>query len=278
MSNEVVADLGHRARPHLVALAQNRCDVGRQLVERRRLRDPPVAEVRDPPERGLARTADPDRRVRLLHRTRALPDIPDPLGGQRVLDRGERVVGDLAASLERHAERVELAFDVTGTDADDRAAVREAVERRELLGRDQRMLVAGDEHVGHQTRARRVRGEVAERRDRVVPLRRHHFGGFARDRDVMAHRDVKEPRVVGRLRDLHHAVGCGVLLPRHRDAHRERLHRELHPVPEHPVGNNADDGSTHDGHTTDCSSLYACRPNSPPSRPTPLNLVPPNGA
>ena len=30
--------------------------------------------------------------------------------------------------------------------------------------------------------------------------------------------------------------------------------------------------------TTDWSSLYACRPNDPPSRPTPLALNPPNGA
>ena len=65
----------------------------------------------------------------------------------------------------------------------------------------ERVLVRGDEHVGHQPGARRVRGEVAERRDRVEPLRRHHLGRFARDRDVMAHRDVEEPGGVARLRD-----------------------------------------------------------------------------
>ena len=32
------------------------------------------------------------------------------------------------------------------------------------------------------------------------------------------------------------------------------------------------------GHTTDCRSLYACRPNTPPSRPTPLYFTPPKGA
>ena len=40
--DEVVADLGHRAGPHLVALAQDPLDVGGELVERRRLRDPAV--------------------------------------------------------------------------------------------------------------------------------------------------------------------------------------------------------------------------------------------
>ena len=47
-----------------------------------------------------------------------------------------------AAFGERHAEHVELAFDVAGADADDRAAARERVERRERLGRLQRVLIA----------------------------------------------------------------------------------------------------------------------------------------
>src|SRR5438552_16855564 len=37
-------------------------------------------------------------------------------------------------------------------------------------------------------------------------------------------------------------------------------------------------GAVHPGHTTDWSSEYAYNPNTPPSRPTPLILLPPHGA
>ena len=82
------------------------------------------------------------------------------------------------------------------------AAARERVERRERL----RGLRA-DAGTPRRTRwsSARVRvvcaARYAERRDRVEPLRRHHLGGLARDRDVVAHRDVEEPGVVARLRD-----------------------------------------------------------------------------
>ena len=140
---------------------------------RRALRDPAVAACRDPAQRGLARSADPDRRARLLHRARPLPDVLEaparagvlrPLVGERDGDRVDRLVGDRAALGERHAERVELAFDVAGADADDRAAARERVERRERLGGLQRVLVRGDEHVRHHARARRAAPRGTERR------------------------------------------------------------------------------------------------------------------
>ena len=92
---------------------------------------------------GLARSADPDRRVRLLHRSRALADIGvrpawpvvrRPFVGPRREDRVDRLVGDRAAARERHAERVEFALDVAGADAEDQASVRERVDRGERLG------------------------------------------------------------------------------------------------------------------------------------------------
>ena len=205
--DEVVADLGHRARPHLVALAQDRTRCRRRAG---RAASPAGSSRRRRARRAAAR-ACPIRRSRSAGAA-AAPDAaagrPRPPMRRRSTrscsasrDRVERLVGDRAPALERHAERVELAFHVTGADADDHAAVRERVERRERLRRLERMLVRGDEHVGHQPRARRVRGEEAERRDRVEPLRRHHLRRLARDRDVMAHRDVEEPGVVARLRD-----------------------------------------------------------------------------
>ena len=122
----------------------------------------PSPARRDAAQRGLARPADPDRRARLLHRPRPLPDVLEapagpgvlrPLVGERGGDRVDRFVGDRTALGERDAERVELAFDVTGADTDDRAAARERVERRERLRGLQRMLVRGDEHVRHHAGA-----------------------------------------------------------------------------------------------------------------------------
>ena len=186
-------------------------------------------------------------------------------------------------SRERHAERVELAFDVAGADADDRAAARERVERRERLGGLQRVLVRGDEHVGHQARARAsARRGSASVGDRVEPLRRHHLGGFARDRDVMAHRDVEEPGVVARLRDARPCRRrCRLAAPTASTTRTDSACTgSCIPYASDAVGNdrNRISASSQPGQTTDCSSLYAWRPKTPPSRPTPLILMPPNGA
>ena len=119
-------------------------DVVGQLLAGRALRDPAVAARRDASERGLAVAAHPDRRTRVLHRPRPLTDVleapvvPTVLGpfvGERGGDRVDRFVRARAALLERNAEHLELTFDVTHTDTDDRAAARERVERREGLGR-----------------------------------------------------------------------------------------------------------------------------------------------
>src|SRR5262249_6895312 len=71
----VVADLGHPARTHLVALAEDVRDVVGQPVGRRCLRNPSVADAGNAPQRGLAGATDPDRRMRLLHRTGPLTDV-----------------------------------------------------------------------------------------------------------------------------------------------------------------------------------------------------------
>ena len=92
--------------------------------------------------------------------------------------------------------------------------------------------------------------------------------------------------VVAGLRGAHEIGGRRVVLPRRRDAHTERLHRELHAVDELTARHHADRARRrdlrfrtggHPGHTMLCNSLYAWSPYDPPSRPTPLNLVPPNG-
>ena len=232
------------------------------------------------------------------------PGVLGPLVGAAPRDRVDRFVGDRTALGERDAERVELAFDVTGADADDRAAVRERVERRERLRGLQRVLVRRDVHVRHHAGAARACRDERERRDRVEPLRRHHLRRLARDRDVMAHRDVQE---AGGRRRLPRRRPCRrrsnrLALPLHGRPHarapgpaaaaRTRARRRGRWKPSRPSrlmapslaprGGCAAIGAPlrphYPGQTTDCSSLYACRPNTPPSRPTPLYFMPPNGA
>ena len=124
------------------------------------------------------------------------------------------------------------------------------------------------------------RREERERGDRVEPLRAHHLGGFARDRDVMAHRDVEEPGVVARLGD---ATMSSTRAPSR--SHGDDVRSESActgsciPYASTPSGTiETGPSERHPGQTTDCISLYACRPNTPPSRPTPLYFMPPNGA
>ena len=242
--DQVIADLRHRARAHAVPLAQDRRDVVGELIERRRLRDPPVGHRRDAAERRPPGAADPDRRMWLLHRRGRCPTSRVDSGPVHSSVRAAAMVDSARSVVSprplKDAERVELAFDVSGADADDRPPVRQEVERRERLGGGERRLVGGDEDVRHQPRARGVRREIGKRRDRIEPLRRHHLRGLARDGDVVADGDVQEPGVVARLRDADHVVDRSLSLPRHRHAHRQRLHRELHAVREDAVGNDRD--------------------------------------
>ena len=122
----------------------------------------------------------------------------------------------------------------------------------------------------------------AERRDRVEPLRRHHLGRLARDRDVIADRDVEEPGVVARLRDVDQVVRrwraraptattCAPTAPAPAAA------CPYTSTPSGTIETLGSHGRRQPGQTMDCISLYAWRPNEPPSRPTPLNFMPPNG-
>ena len=123
------------------------------------LRDPAVADAARP----AGARACPTRRSRSADAAAApgaaLADVADfhavrrgPLNSSphAATIAVDRLVGDAPALGERHAERVELAFDVPGTDAEDHPAARERVERRERLRRLERVAVRGDVHVGHE--------------------------------------------------------------------------------------------------------------------------------
>ena len=127
-----------------------------------RLRDPAVGHRRDAAQRG-----PPEPPIQIggcgccTGRGRC-PTSPVDSGpvhssvsAAAMIDSARSVVSP--RPLNGDAERVELAFDVTGADADDRAPVRERVEGGERLRGGERRLVRGDEHVRHQPRARRCR-------------------------------------------------------------------------------------------------------------------------
>ncbi len=131
----------------------------------------------------------------------------------------------------------------------------------------------------------RAYGSSARRGTRVSATGSNHWvliisAGSRVDRDVVADGDVEEPGGVARLRDVRPcrrpstlraptrpmsaptALGPAVG-SRRRGRPPERWKRSARVQP---------------GQTTDCISLYACSPNTPPSRPTPLYFMPPNGA
>ena len=182
-------------------------------------------------------------------------------------------------------ERVELLLDVPGTHAEDHPTAREHVERRELLGRLQRVAVRADEHVRQQPDLRRLPREEAERRrpgrTRSSTSRARARSGSRRGRTPPRRRtppgllSAPPGRARGRRprgrsptapRSACSAPARGAA-SRRRACRRGRCGRRRRSCsrPAQP------------GHTMLCSSEYAWSPNEPPSRPTPLYFVPPNG-
>ena len=177
-------------------------------------------------------------------------------------DRVDRLVGDRAALRERNAERVELAFHVTGADAEQQATARQRVDRRERLRGLERMPVRRDVHVGHQARALACarRGTRASRPDRTTwsTSSRPARAGWRRD-GTRRRRGSRRRRTPARRAPCRRR--CRLSLPRHRDARRERLDRELDPVGDDAVGNDRNclrsrwHRRDQPGQTTDWSSL-----------------------
>ena len=194
------------------------------------MRQPTVGEARGATDRGRARTGDPHRRTRLLHRARARAVAVDPFVLERVDEHGKLLVDELAAPVEVDTETLELRLDVAGADPHDGAATRQVVERRELLGGDERVTVG--EHV-------RVREQVGvgchgchprQRADAVLPERAHPRRVVLGERDVVAHADVVVPVLVGLPGDAGELGDAGVALPVGCDHQALGLDRQLHPV------------------------------------------------
>ena len=175
-------------------------------VGRRRLRDPAVADA----ARRVAARACPNRRSRsagaaaapdaAAGRPRSYfqrgPSCSRPLVGPRREDRVDRLVGDRAALANGTPSASNSPSTWPAPTPKISAPVRERVDGRERLGRLERVAVRSDVHVGHQPRGLRVapRGSRASATG-SNHVRRHRLGRLARDRDVVARRDVEEARL-----------------------------------------------------------------------------------
>jgi hypothetical protein len=105
---------------------------------------------------------------------------------------------------ERRTERGELALEVARGHPEDDPALGQRVQRRHPLGRDERVAVAGDEHVAVEpdpARGRRGDGERDQGVEGVVPA----LGHPARRRErVVGDMAGVEPRGLGGGGHLHH--------------------------------------------------------------------------
>ena len=130
-------------------------------------------------------------------------------------------------------------LDVTRADTDDESAVGETVERRERFRRLQWVPVAHHPDMRHQSHVVGDGGEESEGGDGVVPRGAHRGREPFGDGDVVAHGDVEEPAPIGFASEPGQLVGAGVTLP-FLDEHRALgLDRQLHPVDELPLGDDA---------------------------------------
>ena len=136
-----------------------------------------VAHLARPLERlRRADGGDPDRRVRLLRRTRVdrdvLPAMEPAVEGHVLLGPEAHASGDTlliagAAVLDRHAKRLELVGQEGPREAGVEAAIRDAVEHRQLAGVLQRVVERGHDGAGDEPDVWRALRGGAEEDDRV---------------------------------------------------------------------------------------------------------------
>ena len=139
-------------------------------------RRPSVGRFDSPPDGPPAVAPDPQRRPGPLPRsgehgvargpeTRAVDGHALPGPGR--LHGGQRLVHPVVAVGEGGAQRVELRFQVAGTEADDHAAAAQHVEGGDSLGGQERVAVGEDEEVGVEQDRRGGRGRERQGDQRV---------------------------------------------------------------------------------------------------------------
>jgi hypothetical protein len=128
---------------------------------------------------GRRFAADHDRRMRALDRARPLDHVRErdeaPLELRRRLvpqraHGGNVLIGARAAVGQRRAERAQFGLEIADAEADDQSALAEHVDRRQLLGEQDRLALRQHDHPDREPHALRHGGEVRQRDDRLQPV------------------------------------------------------------------------------------------------------------
>jgi hypothetical protein len=139
-------------------------------------RTPAVAFVGDPPPGGPGVAADPDRRMRIAHRSRMRGDPAGAevlalevhvIGGPDRPDHVERFVEQVGALLEVHAEGGELALEIADADGKGESATGQQIQRRTRLGYYERISIRQHHDIGYQPQRAGAGRGVAHRHERV---------------------------------------------------------------------------------------------------------------
>ena len=141
-----------------------------------RKRAPALAVLRRAAGRQARVASDPDRRVRLLHRSgqHAISDclvarsVPrDAISRPGAFHREQRVVGQRVAVLEVRSQRAVLRLEVARGDAEDHPAAGDCIQARDGLRRQEGVAVRKHQDVGVQAQPLRRRGGDGEAHERV---------------------------------------------------------------------------------------------------------------
>ena len=161
-------------------------------------------------QRRFGVPADPDARVRLLHRLGFEPHVAELhelalvagcVLGPEDLHHFEVLVGDPASLLERHTEGTELVLGVADPDGEHHTATRQHVERGHGFRERDGLVVREHDHGRVHREARGRTRDERHRSERVRPVRAHHRGQVVRHDDVLGHLDRVVAEVVGGPRD-----------------------------------------------------------------------------
>ena len=199
-----------------------------ELGDATRRRVPAVAQGDDATERGRARAADPDRRMRLLHGPRREADVAKAEGlaleagrvrRPQLLEHAQGLVAPPAAGVEGCSEDLELLFPPPHPDSADEPSVRQGVDARQHLGHEHGVAVAENEYRRAEPRPPGAHGRGGERGHRleVRPLRRMRkapaapvAGAHLRDDDVIAHPERGDVQPLSLARERHQRVANGL--------------------------------------------------------------------
>src|SRR5260370_26840752 len=137
---------------------------------------PPVAVIRDAPQRGTALAAEEHRQLGPAHRLGIAADALEPhefagvaaeLVAPQLAHRLDIFTSTLRAAFPRYADRLEFLFAPSDADAQDAAPVAQEIQRRNDFGEHQRVMLRHRAYSRCATDFRGDRRHTCERQERV---------------------------------------------------------------------------------------------------------------